>query len=115
MLTPRAIVAVTSNAAAAETDVLCRRAQRAARLVQGSAYALTGSSASHRRTSWPRSAAVAYRSAFSLLSALRQTASRPGAICGTICRGGVGASWQTLRITSEVFGAMNGGRPVRIS
>ncbi len=37
VLTARATVAVTSRAAAAETIVLCRRAQRKRRLVQGSA------------------------------------------------------------------------------
>ena len=45
VLTPRAIVAVTSKPAAAETDVLCRRPTAPTRAVQGSANALTGSSA----------------------------------------------------------------------
>ena len=44
-----------------------------------------------------------------------QTASSPSGMVATIWRGGVGNSLHTLRMISEVLGAMNGGRPVKIS
>ena len=107
--TVRPITAVASSTTAAVTRRGRFRIQRRSRAPAGSAWALTGSSASHSSTSSARACAEVYRSSGRNAIALRQTASSAAGADPFTFRGGSHSPRSTCFNTSSTF-PWNGGR-----
>ncbi len=111
----RAITAVTIRAAATPTLVWLCRTQRQARWTNGSAIGLDRLVGQVAPDLLGQVGGQLVALGFLLAQGLQAGGLQARGDLRDDLRGGVGGSLITLRMISEVFGATNGGRPVRIS